>query len=186
MKQRIVIMAAMLLAGSWCWGQMKSPDQFGGARLTGKEIWTLGLVTRDQPNVGDCFQVNADFQLKEIDCPPNATLYIRPGCDDPECSTNRSFQKGANFIGDLCPMEGGTNPRTPLAEPIDVPAITEGRQECVQIPNCNICAVDTRTSGNSCGCCSENQTVQEPTCVDKSRILQTAENGKHWCHKPQL
>ena len=79
-----------------------------------------------------------------------------------------------------------------MAEPIDVPAIdvpTESQQ--MGLSNCsptsNIC------NGSLITICSNGGTLLEGKCVgghkigckDKSSILLSSEDGKHWCHKVQ-
>ena len=96
-----------------------------------------------------------------------------------ECLSGDAVKSGDCRIGgDVCTTT------IPL-EPPDVPAIQEDRQECVPIPQCNICNADARPYGQSCGCCSEMKSVPEWTCAEKDRVLLHTENGKYWCHKPE-
>jgi hypothetical protein len=63
-------------------------------------------------------------------------------------------------------------------EPMDVPAIQEPRRECIKYGI--ICATGTTST---CPPCEEYGDVPEWTCAEKSRILETAENGTKWCRK---
>jgi hypothetical protein len=60
-------------------------------------------------------------------------------------------------------------------EPMDVPAIQEPTR-FVTDPICKI------LSGHQIGSC---WLPSYWTCADKSRVLETAEDGKKWCHKTQ-
>jgi hypothetical protein len=62
------------------------------------------------------------------------------------------------------------------SEPMDVPAIQEPRRECIKYGI--FCATGATSA---CPICEEYGDVPESTCQDKSRVLETAEDGKHWC-----
>jgi hypothetical protein len=59
-------------------------------------------------------------------------------------------------------------------EPIDVPAIQETRKRR-----------DCLIADQGCLVYGDETTYLAWTCADKARILQTAENGDHWCHRVQ-
>lgn len=76
-------------------------------------------------------------------------------------------------------------PPAPKPGPIDVPAIQEKTK---RPPNCVMSAFseDRHPTGWRDGeYCSEVPPL-EWTCREKSRIKLTAEDGKVWCHKPQV
>jgi len=93
--------------------------------------------------------------------------------------TSEPVKKHECADGPGCDLIHGWRP-----EAIDVPAIQVGKEEC-------------STVKSDCGdsFCGEIGSTLMPgtticwginwTCADKSRILQTSEDGTHWCHKPQ-
>jgi hypothetical protein len=70
------------------------------------------------------------------------------------------------------PGGGGPGPLYP-----DVPAIKEMRK--------TKCSSGAYVCDFNCQCTGEMVNEPHDTCADKSRILETAEDGKLWCHKPE-
>lgn len=86
----------------------------------------------------------------------------------------------------------------PLPEPLPPVKGTSG-----QIPYCMNCptdpadipAIQVRDMFSPVGACGDGQKPEVPlwngclipwwTCADKSRVLLTAEDGSHWCHRVQ-
>jgi hypothetical protein len=132
-----------------------------------------------------------------------------PQDNTPKCSIGPLHEKGnlpivcpggVNFHGDFATPPVGTviglpynsvdcdnangNPKlctveADAPEPEDVLAIQEPHQQCIN--DSNVCL---SPAGSSCPC-GHYDSVPMPTCADKSRIMERAEDGKLWCHKPQ-
>jgi len=128
-------------------------------------------------NVGEVYWQAADgrgaiiFPLRDETDGKPPKCYTRPALDGCNTETVCGDQVSTTLV--YCgPMT--TLPIPPPAEPIEVPAVQ------YEIPAPYPCNLPT---SNGSDCLTGPETYYK--CADKSRILLTSEDGRHWCHKVQ-